>query len=208
MNLEENPGTAARLCIEAERRLWDAVQNLSEKEMSAESSLPDWTRATVLTHLARNADAHCRRIQGALEGRDVPKYEGGAQQRAREIEEGQYRPSEEILADLETSQEALVSVMQEADQKGWPNSDFRAGGAYGVGASPAHRLREVEMHHVDLGIGYSPQEWSDGYVEWEIATLLPSIDKRLRQPGHRASFLAWMAGRGDSKPGWQLEPWG
>jgi hypothetical protein len=47
----------------------------------------------VITHLARNADAHGRRLAGALQGEDVAKYPGGAAQREREIAEGAGRPA-------------------------------------------------------------------------------------------------------------------
>ena len=31
-------------------------------------------------------------------------------------------------------------------------------------AVPWARLREVEVHHVDLGTGYTPADWSDAFA--------------------------------------------
>jgi maleylpyruvate isomerase len=66
----------------------------------------------VLTHLARNADGHTRRLEGALRGEDVPRYPGGTRQRDREIDEGARRPAAGIFADLESSQRALELAWQ------------------------------------------------------------------------------------------------
>ncbi len=177
MDLERQPRLATELCLEAEARLSSAIGGLEDRAVMADSHLPRWTRGHVLTHLARNADAHAQRIRGALNGQDVGKYPGGAAQRRAEIEQGASRPAAEILVDLQRSQENLADVMRQANAADWPNADFLGGGHYGVGACPAHRLREVEMHHVDLAIGYSPSDWPGEYVAWEMAYLLPSASR-------------------------------
>ena len=208
MNLEQDPHLASRLCLDAQARLTAAIAQLDDQTIRADSLLPGWTRGHVLTHLARNADAHARRIAGALQGQDLGKYPGGALQRREEIEQGAARPAADILADLTHSQDKLADLMRQSDQAGWPNAHFLGGSHYGVGACPAHRLREVEMHHVDLGIGYTPTDWPSDYVAWEMTYLLPSVEKRLHDPGQRASMLAWLAGRGPAEHTWQLDPWG
>lgn len=71
----------------------DRVAGLSDDDMRSASALPGWSLGHVLTHLARNADAHARRLAGALVGQDVPKYGPGQDQRAGEIESGAGRPA-------------------------------------------------------------------------------------------------------------------
>lgn len=208
MDLEMQPQLATALCLAAEARLADAMAGLDDAAVRADSRLPGWTRGHVLTHLARNADAHARRIRGALDGQDVGKYPGGCAQRRAEIEQGASRPATEILADLQHSQESLAMLLRQADAAGWPNAGFLGGGQYGVGGCPAHRLREVEMHHVDLHIGYDPGDWPAEYVAWEMTYLLPSVEERKHDPTQRASTLAWLAGRGSAQTGWNLDPWG
>lgn len=103
MNLESDPERASQLCREAQSRLVRRVAQLTDECVRAPSLLPNWTVGHVLTHLARNADAHARRLSGALRGLDVPKYESGQEQRRREIEDGATRSSGEIIADLNAS---------------------------------------------------------------------------------------------------------
>ncbi|WP_104169507.1 maleylpyruvate isomerase N-terminal domain-containing protein [Cryobacterium sp. M23] len=100
MGLECNPERASRLCSEGQARLLRRVVQLTNKDVRAPSLLPGWTVGHVLTHLARNADAHARRLSGALRGHDAPKYAHGQEQRRREIEEGAGWQAEEIIADL------------------------------------------------------------------------------------------------------------
>lgn len=77
MNLEENPERASQLCREAQQRLMLRVSGLGDGDVRSPSQLPGWTVGHVLAHLARNADAHARRLTGSLAGLDVPKYENG-----------------------------------------------------------------------------------------------------------------------------------
>ena len=150
MDLESNPQRAAELCCAAQTRLRTRVAHLTEEQVRAPSRLPGWSVGHVLTHLARNADAHARRLSGALRGEDLPKYANGPEQRGNEIEAGAGRAAAEIIADVENSQSQLEEVFMLNAAAGWPHGDFLGGGHYGVSGCPAHRLREVEMHHVDL----------------------------------------------------------
>ncbi|WP_354211766.1 maleylpyruvate isomerase N-terminal domain-containing protein [Arthrobacter sp. UYCu511] len=85
VDLESNPELASRLCREAQGRLMRRVYQLTNEGVQSASRLPGWTVGHVRTHLARNADAHARRLSGALSGHDVPKYQSGEQQRSTDI---------------------------------------------------------------------------------------------------------------------------
>ena len=205
MNLDEDPQRAAQLCFEAQARLMHRVSGLAD--VQAASGLPGWTVGHVLTHLARNADAHARRMSGALEGQDVPRYPGGAEQRVREIEEGAGRPAAETVADLRASMRRLEEVFTLSAEAGWPNGHLMGDDSYGVAACPAHRLREVEMHHVDLGLGYTPAHWPEEYVAWDLPVLLATVPQRLGSPDGQRRFMAWLAGRGPLAPETKLADW-
>lgn len=207
MDLESNPERASQLCSDGHARLLRRVVQLTNKDVRAPSLLPGWTVGHVLTHLARNADAHTRRLSGALCGHDVPKYANGQDQRRREIDDGAGRQAEEIIADLRASQSKLEAVFAQCAEAGWPNGHFLGGGDYGVVACPAHRLREVEMHHVDLGLGYTSLDWPDEYVAWELPVLLAGAAERLGTSRDRRLFMAWLAGRGPVDVGTILAPW-
>ncbi|MGP9501549.1 maleylpyruvate isomerase N-terminal domain-containing protein [Specibacter sp. AOP5-B1-6] len=196
MNLENNPERASRLCTEAQARLMGRVAGLTDQEVRTPSRLPGWSIGHVLTHLARNADAHARRLAGAIRGEDVPKYASGADQRSGEIEDGAGRSAKEILADLDSSCSHLEQVFAACSAAGWPNGHFLGGGDYGAAGCPAHRLREVEMHHVDLGRGYTSANWPEEYVAWDLPVLLTTVPDRLGSGEERRRLMAWLAGRG------------
>jgi maleylpyruvate isomerase len=207
VDLEADADRASALCRAAHQRLVSTVVGLTDDDVASRSRLPGWTIGHVLTHLARNADGHARRLAGALRGEDVPKYAGGAEQRAREIDEGAVRPASEIVADLRASQDRLEELIVACASAGWPEPESHDGG-YGPRGCPAHRLREVEMHHVDLGLGYGPEHWSDDYVAWDLDVLLSTVSDRLREPLQRRHLMAWLAGRGSLPTEVSLGPWG
>jgi maleylpyruvate isomerase len=192
----------------AHQRLLADVSDLSDSQVRAASRLSGWSVGHVLTHLARNADAHARRIEGALRGEDVPKYPGGAAQRENEIEAGASRPVKVIVEDLVATSARLDALFVESVEAGWPNGHARGSGGYGPRACPAHRLREVEMHHVDLGLGYEPQHWPEEYVAWDLHLLLATVPARLARDDQRRSLMAWLAGRGELPVDIRLAPWG
>lgn len=206
-DLEQDPDRASRLCRQAQARLMDDVTDLPTGVMRSASRLPGWTVGHVLTHLARNADAHARRLGGMLRGEDVPKYEGGEAQRRAEIEAGARRTAARIIADLQRSNARLEEVLTRCVATSWPHGHLRGGSSYAASACPAHRLREVEMHHVDLGLGYSPADWPEDYVAWDLPVLLASVPARLASPGDRRRLMTWLAGRGSLDPKVRLDPW-
>jgi maleylpyruvate isomerase len=63
------------------------------------------------------------------------------------------------------------------------------------------RWREVEVHHVDLGLGYEPTDWPAELV----ARWLPTVVRELPDRTDPTALLAWALGRG---PAPALGPWG
>lgn len=64
-------------CRDAHERLEALVVRLTDTDMVRASTLPDWSVGHVLTHLARNAEAMCRRIEGVKRGEVEEQYVGG-----------------------------------------------------------------------------------------------------------------------------------
>jgi maleylpyruvate isomerase len=207
VDLESAPERAAALCTSAQARLLAAVALLTDADVRRSSRLPGWSVGHLLTHLARNADAHSRRLAGALRGEDVEKYPGGSAQREGDIEAGAGRPARALIEDLAGSQQRLEQLFAECSAAGWPGAQLMGGSHYPATGCPAHRLREVEMHHVDLGIGYGPADWPTDYLAWELPGLLASVPDRLRSPQDRAAVLAWLAGRAGLPADLTLDPW-
>jgi maleylpyruvate isomerase len=183
------------------------VEGLTDEQVRSASRLPEWTIAHVLTHLARNAEGHSRRLEGALRGQDVARYPAGPAQREREIAEGARRPAAAIVSDVRVTQQQLEQVWERSEASGWPNREFRGSDNWPTPASPARRLREVEVHHVDLGLGYQPSDWPEEYVAWELPMVLATVPDRLRRPGDGRQLVAWLTGRSPVPSEVELEPW-
>ena len=196
---------ALQLCIEAHQRLVQRLSGLTDEEARRPSLLPDWTVGHVLTHLARNADGHTLRLSGALRGEEVARYPGGSQSRDGDIEAGSGRPARDLIDDVASSNARLEAVWHESEAAGWPHTDLMAGDSWRVDQSPLRRLREVEIHHVDLGLGYAASEWPDEYAAWEFEQALSGLPGRLDGDQTR-QLLLWLIGR-TGMPAVELGPW-
>jgi maleylpyruvate isomerase len=159
----------------ATRRMISTVARLDDDDLRAPSLLPGWTRGHVVTHVARNADSHVNLLTWARTGVYTPQYPN-PDTRDAEIEAGAVRPAKEQLADLEESAARLAEAADELPIVAWRAtvSGMRP---------PEHpawyvlmrRLREVEVHHADLGTEYFGwRDWADPYVSWELRDSLAS----------------------------------
>ncbi|WP_328790958.1 MULTISPECIES: maleylpyruvate isomerase family mycothiol-dependent enzyme [unclassified Streptomyces] len=199
---------------EATDRLLTAVAKLDNAALAEESHLPGWTRGHILAHLARNADA----LVNVFEGR--PMYES-ATARDADIERDAGRTLEEHLTDLRDSAARFMATT-EPDQD-WSRTVELRNGVTDLAANvPFRRWVEVDLHHVDLNIGYELSDLPDEFTEREIDFLadrwsgrpevppvaLVATDGRRRRTGSAgdpavtvsgtaAGLLAWLAGRGD-----------
>jgi maleylpyruvate isomerase len=206
-DLGTDPAAAIELCLAAHDRLAARVELITDDQVRAPSQLPGWSVGHVLAHLARNADGHVRRLEGALQGKDVPRYPGGPAQRDADIGEGALRPAADIVADLDGARRRLELVWRDSAAAGWPHPDVRGGDMWPTTASPARRLREVEIHHVDLGLGYEASDWPDEYVTWELPMLLATVPHRVHRTDDARDLVAWLAGRRPVPTAVGLAPW-
>jgi len=194
-------------CRAAHQRLLDTAGRIDDDLARRPSRLPGWTVGHVLTHLARNADGHARRLEGALRGAGVPRYPGGLAERDEAIAAGAGRPARELVEDVAASARRLEEVWQRSEQAGWPHAALLADDKWPTTGSPVRRLREVEVHHVDLGLGYEPADWSDEYVQWELPHVLERLPRLFTDPADARRVLAWITGRGEWPDRIELRPW-
>jgi maleylpyruvate isomerase len=61
-------------------------------------------------------------------------------------------------------------------------------------ALPFARRRELEIHHVDLGLGYGPREWPSDFVERTLI-FVHGRSGAVDAVGEPADVLAWRLGR-------------
>ncbi|MPY59490.1 maleylpyruvate isomerase family mycothiol-dependent enzyme [Streptomyces spongiae] len=169
---------------DATERLLTAAAKLDNASVSESSRLPGWTRGHVLAHLARNADA----LVNVLQGR--PMYVSG-DARDADIERDAPRPLDVQLADVRESagrfQEAAAAP---AD---WSRTvELRNGVTDQAARVPFRRWIEVELHHVDLGIGYELEDLSKEFTQREINFLAARFS---RHPGVPALLIKQDDGR-------------
>jgi maleylpyruvate isomerase len=130
------------------------MTRMGDDAFAKPSSLPDWSRAHVLTHVARNADALVNLLTWARTGVPTPAY-ASMEQRDADIEAGAKRPAAEIRADLVASSDRLAAAVRKMPAEAWSEHvDFRG---RKILASDILwlRAREVWIHAVDLDAGAS-----------------------------------------------------
>ena len=120
----------------------------------------------MLIHLANNAWSFVRILEGAALGEIWDQYVGGVDGRAAAIEAGASGSAAGLAAAVRDSAAAL--------ERAWPTDDWSGAGRGWSGALlevaslPFRRTREVEVHRVDLGLGYRPENWPQYYLRREL----------------------------------------
>jgi maleylpyruvate isomerase len=193
------------------------AEDLDPASIGAPSRLPGWTVGHVLSHIARNADGQTNLLTWARTGVETPMY---ASPEAREagIEEGATRPLREQIEDIRAAHERFADAGAAMPAEAWTVLLPATGSS--AAAVPWSRLREVEVHHVDLGDRYTAADWSDAFAlrllreivtgptgDWPALILRPwgtdhpmTIGNAADAPvigGPTKSLAAWLAGRAD-----------
>lgn len=155
-------------CAAAHQRLLADLHELTDDQARQPSLLPGWSVGHVLTHIARNGDAFTRLLEHADRGESVEMYEGGGPARAAAIDGGADRSARELVADVRRSIYALEGQWAQTTEAGWRGTGHGMAGEIPMSDVPFRRWREVEVHHVDLGLGTSFADWSPLYVRLEL----------------------------------------
>lgn len=151
------------------------VAALAPVGLTAPSGLPGWTRAHVVTHVARNADALVNLLTWARTGVETPMYADPAD-RDRDIAAGAARPAVEVVADLLAANARLAAAMAELAEPAWSTPVRTAQGRQvPAGLIPWMRAREVWMHAVDLAAGFTcadlPEALAAALLDDAVATV-------------------------------------
>ena len=163
--------TDIELLRASDQRLYSSLRRLDDATLGAASHLPGWTRGHVLAHLARNADA----LVNVLRGR--PMYPVPAS-RESEIARDADRPRDAHLADLRAASDRLHAAFAAESADGWERTVvLRNGVTDRVGSLPFRRRAEVELHHVDLGVGYTLDDLPAEFTERELAVVAGRFER-------------------------------
>jgi maleylpyruvate isomerase len=199
-------------------RLLGTVRALADDDVLRACALPGWSRAHLLSHVARAADSRTgvlRAAQAGLVGEQYPSE----QARADAIEAGARRPAAVIRADAVRAVEECLAAMRQHPAGLWDApATWLRGGRRPVRGAVASLRSELEFHHVDLAAGYAPEDWPAQFVATELRRVTALMDHRADAPsvtliaaatvrigtvpsadvtGPPAAILAWLSGRGD-----------
>lgn len=160
--------TAVRAATE---RLADVVRNLNDTVFPVPSLLPGWTRAHVVAHLARNADALVNLLVWARTGIEHPMYASRADRDA-DIEEGARRLPQVLREDLSAACARFEEAARRLADVDWRvHVAHRTGRTFPAVEIPAMRLFEIWLHLVDLQIGFRLEDIPSDHLDilFEIA---------------------------------------
>lgn len=159
----------------ADHSLVRTVDGLSEAAWAEPSLLPDWTRGHVVAHLALNAEGLSRVLTGAHLGQPQAMYDS-SEARDTDIDELATAPVPDVRSRLLASTTSFRRALTTMREEDWEARFERTPGgpSFAVASIPLMRVREVEIHHADLGAGYSADDWPTAFA----ALLLRSMTKR------------------------------
>ncbi len=145
--------TARRWWADAERTVATALGKLTDDELREPSALPGWTRAHVVAHLARNADALVNLCTWARTGVETPMYPSReARDAAIEVTSGVR--AEALRDDYVRTEARLAEAVAVMPDESW-SASVRNGQGRMVAAReiPWMRAKELWVHGVDLDAG-------------------------------------------------------
>jgi maleylpyruvate isomerase len=210
------PDARLREVYDATGRYLRDVDRLDAADVAEPTVLPGWTRAHVVAHVALHGLATSRALTGLAHGHPVPVYES-QERRDSDIEKTARLPVDDLrelsFAACGRFRDACTAI-RESDAT-WDALVERTprGQVFTAEEVVDMRWREVEIHHADLGVGYSPANWSPsfasyifGVVTWDRGTTADLLLETPEGPvtlgdgsvvvrGPRPALAYWMLGR-------------
>jgi maleylpyruvate isomerase len=145
--------TGRRWWAAGERAVAAALDELTDDRLRQPSALPGWTRAHVVAHLARNADALVNLCTWARTGVETPMYPS-RDARDTAIENTATLPAGVLRADYRDTEARLAEAVAVMPDEAW-DRPVRNGQGRMVPARdiPWMRAKELWVHGVDLDAG-------------------------------------------------------
>ena len=144
---------ALRWWADGELAVAGRLDALTDDDLAAPSGLPDWSRAHVVAHLARNADALVNLLTWARTGVETPMYPSRDARDAGIASSAQQLPAD-LRADYAAACARLAVAIETMPAGAW-TAEVRSGQGRTVPASdvPWMRAKELWVHGVDLRAG-------------------------------------------------------
>lgn len=198
-----------------------SLASLTEPQLREPSSLPGWSRAHVVTHLARSAEALVRVMDWAATGVEQQPYPS-AESRDEDIQAGGRRSGPELAADLGAAAAAFEQRARTLPAAAWDTEVQPRGEPLTPTRLLMVRLRELEIHHVDLAAGYHVDDIPEWVATWVLDDVIATFAKRSEPlavrlvatdvdlerelgtggplvEGPLAGLVGWLSGRGSAE---------
>lgn len=197
-----------------ERAFLDALDGLTDDALDGPSLLPEWTRRTVVAHVARNADALSNLLTWARTGVETPMY-ASREARDQGIVDTVALGAAALRADCHAASARLVDAVHGLPEVAWAHEVRTAqGGMVPTANVPWMRSRELWVHLADLDAGAGFAEAPSDFLAALVADVVELWGRRgevppvtieteartwgtgpVRVTGDVADLAGWVTGR-------------
>lgn len=183
MSATLDPEAGLRWWADGELTVAGFVDRLTDDELAEASALPGWSRAHVVAHLARNADALVNLLSWARTGVETPMYPSRAVRDA-DIDATAGLSPAALRGDYIAACDRLARAVEAMPADAW-TATVRNGQGVDVPASaiPWMRAKEVWVHGVDLGAGLTFADLPAGFCAALVDEVLALFAARGQAPG-------------------------
>ncbi len=145
----------------ATTRYLEALTQLDDESADWPSVLPGWSRGHVVAHLSRNADAFTQVLTQVSAGEPASMYASNDARDRDIVATVERHDAAGLVADAHEAcrrlEQALTGCTAEPDAP-YTRVPGDASG-FALRTVGPRRRAEVEIHHADLDLGYSPDDW-------------------------------------------------
>ncbi len=142
------------------------------------SALPGWSRAQLFAHLRGVGLGLARQLEYAKRQELVEMYDGGMDGRNADIAKHAALEQPELLAELESALGRLSAALDALDDADLTTKTaYRDGNVTDVVNAG---WRELVIHHADLRIGASSQDWSPAFCRHLFSFLEARVPEKTR----------------------------
>lgn len=172
----------------ATTRYLQALTELDDESVRRPSGLPGWSRAHVVAHLSRNADAFAQVLRQAEAAEPAHMYPSDGARDADIEETVRSHDLAALVDDAITSSARLTEAFwTSTTDPGTPYSRLPGAEAtFPLSSLGPRRRTEVEVHHCDLDCGYLPAEWP---VDFSRQLVKQRQDEMAAGPGGGPSMV-------------------
>ena len=151
------------------------LDTLTDADLRDPSRLPGWSRAHVIGHIARNAEALGRLAHWARTGIETPMY-ADREQRAADIARSAAQPAAVLRSEAVATAELLDQALDNLEETGW-SATVRSAMGRQIPATdiPWLRVREVWLHAIDLDAGARFADLPPGLIDTLLTDVVAAL---------------------------------